>query len=239
MAIPWMGGDGAVRGTSFSSGGPVGWPTVLSLKVSDGRSKKQLLSASTPEPGRPMTSDVYTKGLATGKVARIPFMEWPMTRLVSFRATLLSAALAFTSAGALAAEATPRQDFLAAHIDTSVDPGVDFFQYANGAWLKAHPIPASEAAWGIGNEVDDELYARLRGISESAAKQQAAPGSDQQKIGDFWATAMDVAKADRLGLQPLHAELARIDAIASPTGVLDAVFASKPIGVGALFRIAI
>src|SRR5690349_10553058 len=48
MTIPWVGVDGAVRGTSFSSGGPVGWPTVLSLKVSDGRSKKQLLSASTP-----------------------------------------------------------------------------------------------------------------------------------------------------------------------------------------------
>jgi putative endopeptidase len=150
---------------------------------------------------------------------------------------LLSAALACSSA--FAADAAPKTDFLAAHMDTSVDPGVDFFQYANGAWLKAHPIPPSEAAWGIGNEVDDELYARLRGISESAARQQATPGSDPQKIGDFWATAMDVAKADRLGLQPLKAELARIDAIASPTGVLDTVFAFKPIGAGALFRIGI
>jgi putative endopeptidase len=116
-----------------------------------------------------------------------------MTRFASLRATLLSAALATVPAGVLAADATPRQDFLASHIDRSVDPGVDFFQYANGAWLKAHPIPASEAAWGIGNEVNDELYARLRGISESAAEHPAAPGSDAQKIGDFWATAMDVA----------------------------------------------
>ena len=158
---------------------------------------------------------------------------------LSLRAALLSAALACASAGAFAADAAPGQDFLAAHIDRSVDPGVDFFQYANGAWLKAHPIPASEAAWGIGNEVNDELYARLRGISESAAGQQAAPGSDTRKIGDFWATAMDVAKADRLGLAPLRAELARIDAIASPADVLDTVFAFKPIGAGALFRIGI
>jgi putative endopeptidase len=163
-----------------------------------------------------------------------------MTRLAtSLRAALLSTTLACVSAGAVAADAEPKPDFLAAHIDTSVDPGVDFFQYANGAWLKAHPIPASEAAWGIGNEVDDELYARLRGISETAAGQKAAPGSDQQKIGDFWATAMDVAKADRLGTRPLHDALARIDAIASPAGVLDTVFAFKPIGVGALFRIGI
>ena len=50
-----------------------------------------------------------------------------MTRLAtSLRTTLLSAALAFASAGALAADVTPPKDFLAAHIDTSVAPGVDF-----------------------------------------------------------------------------------------------------------------
>ena len=155
------------------------------------------------------------------------------------RATLLSAALAF-AAGAVAADApAPQQDFLAAHMDTSVDPGVDFFEYANGGWLKAHPIPASEAGWGIGNEVNEELYARLRTISENAARANAAAGSDQQKIGDFWSTAMDTAKADQLGAHPLDAELARIDAIDSAAGVLDAVFAFKPIGVGGLFRIGV
>ncbi|HSR65698.1 MAG TPA: M13 family metallopeptidase N-terminal domain-containing protein, partial [Xanthomonadaceae bacterium] len=142
--------------------------------------------------------------------------------------TVLSAALAFAAGGAGAADvATPAPDFLASHLDTAVDPGVDFFEYANGGWLKAHPIPASEAAWGIGNEVDDELYARLRGISESAAAKPQAPGSDQQKIGDFWATAMDVARADRLGVHPLDAELSRIDAIRSKGDVLDTVFAFK------------
>jgi len=159
----------------------------------------------------------------------------------SVRVTLLSVALAFAAGTACAADAQAphAQDFLAAHMDTSVDPGVDFFQYANGGWLKAHPIPASEAGWGIGNEVDDELYARLRGISESAAAQKAAPGSDQQKIGDFWATAMDMAQADRLGLHPLDAEFARIDGISSAAGVLDTVFAFKPIGVRGLFRVGI
>src|SRR5207342_3573522 len=151
--------------------------------------------------------------------------------------TLLAAALALAAGSAVAGPKS--QDFLASHMDTSVDPGVDFFDYANGGWLKAHPIPASEASWGIGNEVDDELYARLRTISESAAAQKSAPGSDQQKIGDFWATATDVAQADRLGLHPLDSELARIDAITSPAGVLDTVFASKPIGVGSLFRIGV
>jgi len=155
--------------------------------------------------------------------------------LAPFRVALLSAALAFASGAAVAADAP--QDFLAAHLDTSVDPGVDFFQYANGAWLKAHPIPASESSWGIGNEVDEELYARLRTISETAATAQAAAGSDQQKIGDFWSTAMDTARADRLGVAPLRDELARIDAITTPAGVVDAAFALKPIGVSTLFSL--
>ena len=161
-----------------------------------------------------------------------------MRRTPSFlRTALLVAALAFAT-GATAADA-PQPDFLASHMDTSVDPGVDFFQYANGAWLKAHPIPASESAWGIGNEVDEELYSRLRTISENAAKAQAEPGSDQQRIGDFWSTAMDTAKADALGAHPLDAELARIDAIDSVAGVIDAAFAFKPIGASALFRIGV
>lgn len=155
--------------------------------------------------------------------------------LAPFRVALLSAALAFASGAAIAAD--PPQDFLAAHLDTSVDPGVDFFQYANGGWLKAHPIPASEAAWGIGNEVEEELYARLRTISENAATSQAAAGSDQQKIGDFWSTAMDTARADRLGIAPLRDELARVDAITTPAGVIDTVFAWKPIGVPGLFSL--
>ena len=162
-----------------------------------------------------------------------------MRRTRSFlRATLLSATLAFAAGGALAADA-PQPDFLAAHMDRSIDPGVDFFDYANGAWLKAHPIPASESGWGIGNEVGEELYARLRTISEDAARANAPAGSDQQKIGDFWSTAMDTAKADALGAHPLDAELARIDAIDSVAGVLDAVFAFKPIGVRGLFGIGI
>lgn len=159
-----------------------------------------------------------------------------MGRLASSLRVALMAAGLVVSTGALAAAPAPG-DFLAAHLDASVDPGVDFFQYANGGWLKTHPIPTSESAWGIGNEVDDELYARLRTISESSAKNGGAPGSDAQKIGDFWSTAMDTAKADALGVHPIDAELARIDGIRSVQDVLDTAFSLAPIGVDALFRV--
>ncbi len=131
------------------------------------------------------------------------------------------------------------QDFLRANLDTSVDPGVDFFQYANGGWLAAHPIPASESTWGIGNEVDEQLYVSLRKINEDAAAAPKAAGSEQQKIGDFWSTAMDVAKANKLGVHPLDAQLSAIDAIANAHDALDEAFALQPLGVDAFFGVYI
>ena len=137
-----------------------------------------------------------------------------------------------TSRLALAAS---QPDFLRANVDASTNPGNDFFQYANGAWLKAHPIPASESRWGIGNVVQEEIYTSLRKINDGAANARAAAGTDQQKIGDFWATAMDEAKADRAGLTPLQAELDSIAAIATVQDVLDVAFALHQLDVNVLF----
>ena len=157
--------------------------------------------------------------------------------LSTLRRGLLVSALAATPmlAQAVVTPTSATNDVLASHIDHSVDPGVDFFSYANGAWLKAHPIPASESQWGIGQEVQNELYADLRKISEAAAKAHAPAGSDQQKIGDFWSTAMNQGLADKLGLAPLQGELARIDAAHDLATVLDAGFALQPLGVDVLF----
>jgi len=155
---------------------------------------------------------------------------------------LLAAGLSIgcgSGSGPAPAPAAPKPDFLRANMDTSVNPGDDFFTYANGAWLKAHPIPASESGWGIGNEVREELYVNLRKINEDAAKASAPAGSDQQKIGDFWTTAMDEARADQLGATPLKAELDRIDAIATVKDALDVAFALRPLGVDAFFGVYI
>ena len=122
-------------------------------------------------------------------------------------------------------------DILVTNLDRSVDPGADFFQFANGAWLARNPIPAAEAGWGIGNLVDEELYAKLRTINESAAKDSPPPGSDRQKIGDFWTAAMDVPRANAAGLTPLKSELAAIDAIKTFDDVLDVSFRFREIEV--------
>ena len=60
-------------------------------------------------------------------------------------------------------------DILLANIDASVSPRDDFFQYANGTWLKQHPIPDDQMRWGIGNVASDALYSQLRRLSDEAA----------------------------------------------------------------------
>jgi len=150
-------------------------------------------------------------------------------------AAACSPATTNTSSAPSTTSAPATGDFLAANLDTSVSPAVDFFQYANGGWLKKHPIPASEAAWGIGNEVREQLYVNLRKINEESAASSAAQGTDAQKIGDFWATAMDTVRLEQQGIHPLDAELARIDAIRTPNDAIDVAFAEGPLQIGPFF----
>ena len=133
-----------------------------------------------------------------------------------------------------AGTADGKPDILHAALDTAVAPGDDFFTYANGTWLKNNPIPASESSMGIGKKVQDEVYGRLRQTSIEAADAKAAAGSNQQKIGDFWAVGMDSVKADQLGATPLKAELDRIAAMKTVAEVPGVIAHEIPLGVRAL-----
>jgi putative endopeptidase len=127
-------------------------------------------------------------------------------------------------------------DLLVADRDTTVSPRVDFFQYANGGWLNANPIPPSERGWGIPNLVREETYARLRTVCESAAEDRSAQkGSNTQKIGDFYATALDSAAAESRGVEPLRPELDRIQNITTLQDLRAVIALYQTYGIGPLF----
>lgn len=102
---------------------------------------------------------------------------------------------------------------LAVNIDSTINPADDFFDYANGAWLKKNPIPADESAWGLFQVIPNETLQRLRDINEEAATTSHPEGTPEQKIGDFWKAANDSAKLEQQGIQPLQSYLAKIDSI--------------------------
>ncbi len=129
------------------------------------------------------------------------------------------------------------RDPVADNLDPSVSPAVDFFQYANGGWIARNPIPATESAWTIGHLVNDELYAIKRALNEKAAAHEATIGSDERRIGDFWAAGMDEARADALGTAPLTEWLDAIAAITTPADAVRVASALQQIGVHALWSI--
>ncbi|MGN6296134.1 MAG: M13 family metallopeptidase [Ginsengibacter sp.] len=124
----------------------------------------------------------------------------------------------------------------AANIDTIINPGNDFFQYANGRWIKDNPIPKEESSWGIGYVVNNENQQRIRNISEEAAKQKADKGSAAQKIGDFWSAAMDSATVEKQRTEYLNPYLKKVDSISNISSFINTVAALNRIGVDALFN---
>ncbi|WP_460610300.1 M13 family metallopeptidase [Hymenobacter terrigena] len=101
-----------------------------------------------------------------------------------------------------------------ANMDKSVSPCDNFFQFASGTWLKNNPIPAAETRWGAFNELADRNQAIERRILEKAANDRMAkPGTNLQKVGDFYAAAMDSMAIEKAGLKYLQPRLNQIAAI--------------------------
>ncbi len=149
---------------------------------------------------------------------------------------LLSVSLLFAlSACNNKKDTASKPDVVAVNIDTTVSPSIDFFDFANGGWIKKNPIPAEQSAWGIGNLVIEENMKRLREISEKAAASNDKKGSNNQKIGDFWSTAMDSATIEKQGLTPLQPWLTKIDKISDVNSLITTVAELKKIGSSTLF----
>jgi putative endopeptidase len=98
-----------------------------------------------------------------------------------------------------------------ARMDRTVEACEDFFQYANGSWLRNTQIPASEARWGTFNILADSNNSILKQILDNAAKNGGRSGSDAQMIGDFYSTCMDEAAIEKAGIDPIKPLLKNID----------------------------
>jgi putative endopeptidase len=141
-----------------------------------------------------------------------------------------ASALAAVSTGCRPAEANKGVGVDAANFDTTVNPGKDFFQYANGGWCKANPIPADQSRWASFSILSEENKKNLRTIAEqlaaksategAASKEGVVKGSSEQLIGDFYYSAMDTANIEKLGASPVKPDMDAIDKITDLKGLL-------------------
>jgi len=112
-------------------------------------------------------------------------------------------------------------DALVSHIDSTVNPGHDFFYFANGKWFKQNPIPASEQGNGLWQMIQDTINSQVRQVCVKAgAAKGAAPGSNKQKIGDFYNSGMDSISLNKEGLSALKTDLDRIEAVKDLQGII-------------------
>jgi len=124
----------------------------------------------------------------------------------------------------------------ASWMDSSVDPLRDFFLHANGKFIRDNPIPAAYSSWGQAQMLNDRNQDQIHGLLQAAAANKAVvPGSEEQKIGDFYASGMDEAGVEKAGIEPLRPELARIAALRQPADLTAALAHLQLIGVDAAF----
>jgi putative endopeptidase len=127
-------------------------------------------------------------------------------------------------------------DPLAAHIDSTVKPGDDFFLFANGKWFKENPIPASEQNNGIWQLIQDTINAQIRTICESSASfMNAERGSHKQKIGDFFFSGMDSAALNKRSVIDLKSDMDMIDDIKDLKGFIKVASYIHTVGGSPLF----
>ncbi len=124
------------------------------------------------------------------------------------------------------------------NMDLTVSPGDDFYHYANGNWIINNPIPDEYSQFGAFEYLIEENYTALRTILEgSAQNKKAQKGSLEQKIGDFFTTAMDTVAIEEAGLTPLKAEFEKIQAIKTREDVLNQIAYMHSKAIFPLFQI--
>jgi putative endopeptidase len=123
----------------------------------------------------------------------------------------------------------PPVRFSIEHMDLSVDPGTDFYRYASGYWIKNTPIPADQSEWVSFIMVDKRNWQLLHGIMDSAAasttnkaKAKESKSSstnsatiDQRLVGEFYRSAMDTNRIEKLKYKPVEDDLHKVDGVGS------------------------
>ena len=124
-----------------------------------------------------------------------------------------------------------------AGMDSAVKPGDNFFDYANGKWIKNAVIPDDQSGWGSFNTLYEDNINNLKILLEDASKNNGTKGSIEQKLGDYYASGMDTVAIEKVGAEPLKPMLAKIDAVKDYKGLMELIADAYTKGEGDLLSI--
>ena len=171
-----------------------------------------------------------------------------MSRLLPlFRRAGLGALVAALAAGCKIAERPPAADTTAlqplkvvdvAYMDTTVSACRDFFDFANGTWLRTDTIPAAYSSSGVFKDMADRNELVVKAVLEDAVSQVPSlpDTSTQRKLGTFYGSCMDSTAAEGAGIAPLAATLASIDSLTQRAALVPLVAGLQTSGANVLFR---
>lgn len=122
-------------------------------------------------------------------------------------------------------------------MDTTVKPGNDFYMFAHGTWIKNLQMPEEYSRYGAFEILQENNEKKLRTLVEEVAAEEAEPGSNEQKVGDFFKTGMDSAKIEEDGIKPLQKHFDKIEAIENTTDLQNVAAGFQQMGVSPFFYI--
>lgn len=125
-----------------------------------------------------------------------------------------------------------------ANMDLSITPGDNFFDYANGTWLKLHSIPESEVLWGDAKISEKDNIKKIKTMLEELAS--GSPTERMEKmVSDMYKSGMDTTLINQLGTKPIQADITRISAIKSNSDVVTEIALEQTMGLDPAFNIEI
>jgi len=130
------------------------------------------------------------------------------------------------------------QDLKVSYINEDVDPGNNFYRFANAGWMEAHPLPDDESRFGSFDLLAKETKKKVRVLVEESASAEAEKGSIEQKIGDFYSTGMDTEKIQAQGLEPIKEKLERIRTIENRQDLQQQINRFHRFSIGSTFRMS-
>ncbi|MDP4683888.1 MAG: M13 family metallopeptidase, partial [Crocinitomicaceae bacterium] len=125
------------------------------------------------------------------------------------------------------------------YLSNSIKPQDDFFMFSNEEWIKANPVPPTESRWGSFNELDKNNKEKLTMILKVAFNANAPKGNDQQILGDYFTSYMDMESREKLGLDALTKELAKIQKINSKDELVDVIAYNHIHGISGFFSFGV